>query len=254
MRRQTEGSETWKRLKDWDRDQKASERLSAQIIRVEGYTSIDPSHPLGGPDGLKDIVCFYEQKKWIASCYFPRIQKTLNEIMVKFKNDIDGMAKNQADGFVFLTNQELTLSERDSLINESHSANVNIYHLERISSILDSPRCYGIRLEYLDIEMTKEEQIAYISLRDQMFENLEAKLGELLDELKNKKSNSKVGAHYVIPEINSYSIWSSNSIHRCTYCKYGFKIFPIGTALPLPGNRTVTCPKCGNVDEYEKLF
>jgi len=24
---------------------------------MEGYEAIDPSHPLGGQDGLKDIVC-----------------------------------------------------------------------------------------------------------------------------------------------------------------------------------------------------
>jgi len=36
-------------------------------------------------------------------------------------------------------------------------------HLERIVSILDSPPNYGIRLEFLDIQMTKEEQLAFFA-------------------------------------------------------------------------------------------
>ena len=58
-KRQTEGSQTWRQLKDWDRNQKASERLAAHILRIEGYKSADPSHPLGGQDGLKDVNVVY---------------------------------------------------------------------------------------------------------------------------------------------------------------------------------------------------
>ena len=66
-KRQTEGSQTWRQLKDWDRNQKASERLAAHILRIEGYKSADPSHPLGGQDGLKDIICYKNNKKWIGA-------------------------------------------------------------------------------------------------------------------------------------------------------------------------------------------
>jgi hypothetical protein len=57
MPRRTDGDETWMRLQLWTKGQKPAERLSAHIISAEGYTSIDPSHPLGGRDGLKDIIC-----------------------------------------------------------------------------------------------------------------------------------------------------------------------------------------------------
>jgi hypothetical protein len=40
---------------------------------------------------------------------------------------------------------------------------VDTFHLERIASILDSPSMYGVRLEFLDIEMTREEQVAFFS-------------------------------------------------------------------------------------------
>lgn len=40
---------------------------------------------------------------------------------------------------------------------------VEIYHLERIRSLLDSPKGCGIRLEYLRIPMTEPEQWAFWS-------------------------------------------------------------------------------------------
>lgn len=60
--RRNEGQETWHRLIEWDRGQAASERLAALILKVEGYKEIDPSHPLGGKDGLKDICLTYKGK------------------------------------------------------------------------------------------------------------------------------------------------------------------------------------------------
>jgi len=36
------------------------------------------------------------------------------------------------------------------------TVDVRIYHLERIANILNTPKMYGIRLEYLEIEMTKK--------------------------------------------------------------------------------------------------
>ncbi len=40
---------------------------------------------------------------------------------------------------------------------------VEIYHLERIRDLLDSPRGCGFRLEYLRIAMSEEEQLAFWS-------------------------------------------------------------------------------------------
>ena len=57
MARQKDGRETWNRLLKWDKGQAPSERLTSLILESEDYKSIDPSHPLGGKDGLKDIIC-----------------------------------------------------------------------------------------------------------------------------------------------------------------------------------------------------
>jgi hypothetical protein len=109
-RRRTEGDETWIRLREWTKGQKAAERLSAQILRVEGYSSIDPSHPLGGRDGLKDMVCIKDDVNWLGAAYFPRTQKTKNEIRKKFADDLKGAKTNNVNGFAFITNQEINLS------------------------------------------------------------------------------------------------------------------------------------------------
>lgn len=53
--------------------------------------------------------------------------------------------------------------ERKTLEETDEALDVRIYHLERIANILNMLKMYGIRLEYLEIEMTKEEQLAYFS-------------------------------------------------------------------------------------------
>ena len=66
------GRETWHRLREWDKGQSESERLAARLLPLEGFVRIDPSHPLGGPDGGKDIVCKRDAKTWIVAAYSPR--------------------------------------------------------------------------------------------------------------------------------------------------------------------------------------
>lgn len=185
--RRNEGQETWHRLLEWDRGQAASERLAALILKVEGYKEIDPSHPLGGKDGLKDICLTYKGKKWIAAVFFPRGQQTFNIIKDKFKHDIEGIKKNNAKGLVFITNQELKLSERMDLSNLRKDVDLKIIHLESLNNILNSTMNYGIRMEFLDIDMTKEEQLAYF---DSMSE-LKEKYSKIEKILNNNLEYSK---------------------------------------------------------------
>jgi len=165
--RRSDGDETWNRLLNWTKGQKASERLSAHILRVDGFKSVDPSHPLGGKDGLKDIIAIKDNIPWIGAAYFPRGQKRYQEIKVKFLNDLKGIKTNNASGLAFVTNQELTLNERSEFKNLGKPSSIEIYHLERISGLLDTPENYGIRLEFLDIELSKEEQISFFAKRDE---------------------------------------------------------------------------------------
>lgn len=191
-------------------------------------------------------------KKWIGSCYFPRGQKSFNETKKKFINDIQGVKLNKADGIVFVTNQELKLAEREDLENKKNKCEIEIYHLERITTILNSPACYGIRLEFLDIEMTKEEQLSFIV-------SYGNKMNALLDHIKslsesNRESNTNNSVCVVSEEYNIYP-WDQDRHHKCSYCNFGFKISSNSywglTATSGLSSATVTCPKCGCVD---KLF
>ncbi|MGS2776971.1 hypothetical protein ACVBAX_06290 [Robertmurraya sp. GLU-23] len=187
-RRRTNGEETWYRLLEWTKGQAAAERLSSLLINSDGYESIDPSHPLGGRDGIKDIKCIKNNIDWVAGCYFPRGQKSFRSIKDKFLSDLEGVTLNNVDGLIFITNQELTLSERSELKNSTDHL-VDIFHLERNVGILNSPNNYGVRLEFLDIEISVEEQLAFFAERDRRYELLSHKL-ESLEKFLSKKNVS----------------------------------------------------------------
>jgi hypothetical protein len=181
-RRSLDGDETWRLLLYWTKEQKASERLTASILENEKY-SVDPSHPLGGKDGGKDLICLKDGLKLIGAAYFPRDQQSFTDIKKKFRNDLQGVSKNEASGIIFVTNQELKLGERKELIVLGGENIVELYHLERLVTILNSPSNYGIRYEYLDIEITKEELLAFHESRDRnYFERIE-QVNRRLDEL-----------------------------------------------------------------------
>lgn len=269
--RQFEGRETWHRLLNWDKGQTASERLAAQILIYEKYNSIDPSHPLGGRDGLKDIVCIKGDYKYIAAAYFSRGQDTLQSIKSKFIHDLNGIEKNSVDGIIFVTNQELRLSERDELINlVPADKQVDIFHLERIASILNSTINYGIRLEFLDIEMTKEEQLSYMAAKDSLIIELKNYLMQLNQRLPEsvKESYSEppitVTPEYIEKEVSLFS--QKQSCHKCSHCGYGYKVLEQGInsllstssystssridPLGFNSKKLISCPKCGNTEEY----
>lgn len=179
--RRTDGRETWQRLIDWDKSSTASERLAATVVATDGYT-VDPSHPLGGKDGKKDGVLRKDGLDLILAVYFPRGKKSFSSIKSKFESDFEGVAENNAKGMVFVTNQEITLSERTKLNVISGNIPVDIYHVERLTTLLNLPQNYGIRLEFLDIEMTNEELIALYTTRDKKHLSQLKEISDLLDK------------------------------------------------------------------------
>ena len=150
-------------LRDWRNGSTQAERLCAALLHLESFEDVDPQHPLGGPDGLKDVRCNRNGKVWIAAAYFPPTPATFKDIQTKFEHDFAGVAANSADGFAFFVNQPLTIGEREILQAKAGTAPLEIYHLERMRSLLDSPKGCGIRLEYLRIPMTEAEQWAFWS-------------------------------------------------------------------------------------------
>jgi len=150
-------------LRDWRYGPTQAERLCAAILHLESFEDVDPQHPLAGPDGLKDVRCAKDGRTWIAAAYFPPTHPTFSEIRTKFKDDLCGVAANGAEAFAFFVNQPLTIGEREELQALTSGVRVEIYHLERLRSLLDAPKGCGIRLEYLRIPMTEAEQWAFWS-------------------------------------------------------------------------------------------
>jgi hypothetical protein len=92
--------------------------------------------------------------------YFPRGRHDIDEIEAKLLNDLEGVAKNNAHGLAFVTNQELTLGERKRLRENCGSMIVELYHLERVTAILDQPKMASIRKQFLGIDNDDEHVIS----------------------------------------------------------------------------------------------
>lgn len=144
--------ETWHRLLEWTKGQTPSERLAAQILIHEDFKDLDPSHPLGGQDGGKDGSATKGGRRFAMGVYFPRGQQTFKSIKDKFENDVTGAKSSAVEGIAFVTNQELRLSEREEMRALAKPISAEIYHLERITAILDSPQMSAVRQQFLDIE------------------------------------------------------------------------------------------------------
>ncbi len=170
-------SDTEYKLAKWRGGTVVAERLTSALLHIEGYSSVDPQCPLGGPDGAKDLLCVKNNWKYVAAAYFPTTDKKFKEVATKFKGDLKGVDKNSADGIVFITNQRLAPSERNQLeaLANTCKAGAILYHLERVIGVLDNPAGYGTRLQFLDIGMTLEEQLSF-------FTQWDSSLGDKLHE------------------------------------------------------------------------
>ena len=128
------GEEIRFKLLSWDKGQAASEGLSSSILKSEGY-NVDPSHPLGGPDGRKDSICQKDGLSLVGASFFPRGQESFTKIK------------------------------------------------EKLVTVLNDPANFNIRLEYLDIQITKEELLAFHAARDREYLEKMAEVNSRLDAL-----------------------------------------------------------------------
>jgi fido (protein-threonine AMPylation protein) len=182
-------TDTELKLKFWRGDQIGAERLAATILHIDGFSAVDPQCPLGGPDGLKDLLCEKNGWNYVAAAYFPTAEQKFKSVQDKFVHDLDGVSKNAASGIVFITNQSLTPSERDalSLLADTKGHKSILYHLERLRSLLDSPSGYGARLEFLNIGMSREEQFSFFSQWNRSFsDQLQAQGLMIIREISKK--------------------------------------------------------------------
>lgn len=158
-------------LSNWEKGSSDAERLCADLLRMDAFEDVDPQHPLGGPDGGKDILCTKDGNTFIAAVHFPRSPISFALTTSKFASDLDGSIKHERNGFIFLTNQELTVGERSTLEKAAAGKGKRclIYHRERLRVMLDSPAGYGLRLRHLGVVMSNEEQAAFFAASGQSF-------------------------------------------------------------------------------------
>ena len=84
---------------------------------------------------------------------------------------------------VFVTNQSLTPLQRKALTSLGQAAGkeADILHLQQLTNLLDSPPGYGVRIQYLQISMTIEEQLSWsVESDSQTAKQLAAHTRELL--------------------------------------------------------------------------
>lgn len=139
------------RLSLWESGSTESERLAAEILRCEGWKNVNPSQPLGGADGGKDAIAEKDGGKYICAFYFPYGRQTFTEIRKKFKDDLSGTARNNIKSIVFVTNQDITIGEKEKLRAVDASKNVEIFDLERVAQILSRESAGYLRNQYLGI-------------------------------------------------------------------------------------------------------
>lgn len=178
-------------LLNWQGQSAAAERMCADILRIDGFSEINPQLPLGGPDGGKDILCQKDGVTFVAACYFPTGPKTFSAIKSKFKSDLASSKQHQKDGIIFLTSQHLTPGNRVELekIAGAEGKRALIFHQEYLRVCLDSPSGYGIRLQHLRVPLSIEEQFSYFASSEK---RVEKSLSQLI--AKNLSAVEKLSA------------------------------------------------------------
>ena len=205
------GREIRTRLLDWTQGHTDAENLAAKILDLSGYEDIDPAHPRGGPDGKKDILCTKENILWVGAVYFPVKPQSFSRIKNKFKVDLPGVKANRALGIVFITNQEVTVGQREVLVQLASNTGVkcDIIHFDRLVTILEKPEAWGLRLEYLDIKTTTEEFLAYHAWSQKHQQKIITKLADTGRDRDSYVSNQVRSGIHEEPHRSSLSLSDS---------------------------------------------
>ena len=201
-----DGKNTRSCLRYWDKDSGEVETLAGALLKSDGYINIDPSHPLGGPDGKRDLIIQNEksQEYFIVGCYFAREPKDFSDTKSKFVNDYSGVASyndrfkagfagfNEIKGFVFFTNQHLTLHQRETLISLCDpKKRIEIYHLERITVLLNQPINVTHRFDYLGIPVSPAAHVSFLAdMQKKLIDKIDQQDKEML-KIKNELSQFK---------------------------------------------------------------
>ena len=168
-------NKTDERIKCWlDANQLSRERLCQAILSIDKrFSNVKPRHPRGGPDGGRDLEAIYDNKyETFGAVGFMNSPSDSdadrNQLIRKFKSDFLRAIKEAPDlkAFVFFTNVNLTISEKETLINQSIKEGLifcDILDRERLRIVLDSPDGLSIRYQYLNISLSDAEQASFFA-------------------------------------------------------------------------------------------
>lgn len=167
--------QTDERLKSYlDTNQLHREQMCRAILAVDKrFTDVKPRHPRGGPDGGRDIEAVYRGENIAYGAVGFVNQANDSEehkktIKSKFESDLNSVlsADIKPSVFIFFTNINFTIGEKDFLINKAKKLGIlfcEILDRERIRITLDSPDGFSIRFQYLNISLSEEEQASFFS-------------------------------------------------------------------------------------------
>ena len=179
------GRDTDERLRSYLPSQPDQERLCIGLVSlVGGFYNIAPRRPLGGPDGSRDIQAVAASNgdvTWFAVGFVHGANDTdaqRRQVIAKCRSDLDeALVENPSlKAFGFFTNVDTKPAEERDLRTYASTKGIvwfEVYNRERVRSLLDSPQGYGLRLEFLNIAMEKEQQLAWLATHHVRLEQLE---------------------------------------------------------------------------------
>lgn len=166
---------TDERLKSYlDTNQMHREQLALAILALDKrFTEVRPRHPRGGPDGGRDIEAIFrgEQCAFGAVGFVNQAEDSKGKkktISAKFYADLESalLVTPTPTVFVFLTNINLTVGDKDELIAAARARGIihcEVFDRERLRIALDSADGFSIRFQYLGIPLSEEEQASFFA-------------------------------------------------------------------------------------------
>jgi hypothetical protein len=165
--------ETDQRLRSYlNTNQEKREQMCMALLALDKrFSELRPRHPRGGPDGGRDIegkfndsLLTFGAVGFHVNANDSPADKTAAK--KKFRDDLASALAciPRPEVFVFFTNVELTIGERDelkSLANTNSIKECLIYHRELMRYVLDSTNGLAIRFQYLDLRLSDEEQATF---------------------------------------------------------------------------------------------
>jgi hypothetical protein len=187
--------QTDERLKGYlDTNQLHREQMCLAVLATDKrFSNVRPRHPRGGPDGGRDIdATFNGSQSTFGAVGFVNQANDSNEqkrqIAKKFREDIIACldAEIRPEVFLFFTNINLSLGEKDELIAHAKSkgfAYAEIFDRERIRLSLDNPDGLSIRYQYLQIPLSDAEQATFFA---RWGEDIQAFISERFSRLESR--------------------------------------------------------------------